>query len=140
MIKTMSDGEMLSKLQLLPAYTEYIETHPDSLLTRCLGMYKVASSSGTPKATSATGAFLVTNNVFYSQDGQQPVIKYDLKGSVVGRRTRTRTASSSTAVSDDSNASIDNSDVATASATTAATPVLKDLNLVESGKLRLGKG
>jgi Phosphatidylinositol-4-phosphate 5-Kinase len=136
----MSDGEMLSMLHLLPAYTEYIETHPNSLLTRCLGMYKVASSSGTPRATSATGAFLVTNNVFYPQDGQQPVIKYDLKGSVVGRRTRTRTVSASTAVSDDSNAFIDG-DVATASTTTAAaTPILKDLDLVEAGKLRLGKG
>jgi Phosphatidylinositol-4-phosphate 5-Kinase len=132
----MSDGEMLSMLQLLPAYTEYIETHPDSLLTRCLGMYKVASSSGTPRATSATGAFLVINNVFYSQDGQQPVIKYDLKGSIVGRRTRTRSASSSTAVSDDSIASIDSY----ASTVSAATPILKDLDLVESGKLRLGKG
>jgi Phosphatidylinositol-4-phosphate 5-Kinase len=134
MIKTMSDGEMLSMLQLLPAYTEYIETHPDTLLTRCLGMYKVASSSGTPRAT---GAFLVTNNVFYSQDGQQPVVKYDLKGSIVGRRTRT--SSTASVVSDDSSTSI--SDDATVTTTTAAaTPILKDLDLVGSGKLRLGKG
>ncbi|KAG5180735.1 hypothetical protein JKP88DRAFT_323323 [Tribonema minus] len=110
MVKTMSDTEVASFMALLPHYAEHLRTHSASLLTRFLGLYRVTTAAG------AAATFVVAANIFYEPPGVELVERYDLKGSRVGRRTRK-----------------------TPGQQVKTTTVLKDLDLAETGRMRIGR-
>lgn len=104
MIKTMSRDEAKLLLRMFKSYVNHLATVSDSLLVRFLGLHKV-QMVGLQKSTF----FCIMRSVFDTT--RTLSVKYDLKGSTIGRKT-------------------DNSDA-----------VLKDLNLLESGrKLSFGEG
>lgn len=75
--KTLTKDEMKVLRKILPAYYEYVTTHPDTLINQFFGAYRSQTSMGRPIR------FVVMNNVF--PIGYQLSRKYDLKGSTVGR-------------------------------------------------------
>lgn len=104
MIKTMSRDEAKLLLRMFKAYVNHLATVPDSLLVRFLGLHKV-QMVGLQRSTF----FCIMRSVFDTT--RTLTVKYDLKGSTVGRKT-------------------ENTDA-----------VLKDLNLLESGRrLCFGEG
>jgi 1-phosphatidylinositol-4-phosphate 5-kinase len=79
MIKTISKGEMKVMLDLLPAYGDHFKSNPDSLLSKCLGVFTVKSSQ-----TGAVHIMLMENVLRYKNKDQLRYV-FDLKGSTVDR-------------------------------------------------------
>ncbi|CAM9882635.1 unnamed protein product [Scytosiphon promiscuus] len=115
MLKTASESELDSMLRLLPRYAEHVARRRGSLITRFYGIYRVSNPS-----TGRSTVFVSSSNVFSTEKRLHE--RYDLKGSVVGRRTL---PARSTAVA-------------------KPTTMLKDLDLSESSadckKIRLAAG
>ncbi|KAG9393752.1 Phosphatidylinositol-4-phosphate 5-Kinase [Carpediemonas membranifera] len=85
MIKTMSKSESKFLRSILPEYYAHFVRHPHTLITRYFGLHRV-----NPRHQSKVH-IVVMNNVF---DTPLDVdIVYDLKGSTVGRTTRTEAMS-----------------------------------------------
>lgn len=107
MIKTQSKEESKLLRRIMPLYIQHLTRHPDSLLVRFYGMHRVKMKSLRSKTY-----FVIMSSVFNTP---KPIaIKYDLKGSTVGRLTSPEDC--------------------------RAGAVQKDLNLMESGnKVRLGE-
>ncbi|CAM9378339.1 unnamed protein product, partial [Laminaria digitata] len=68
-------------LRLLPSYAEHVTQRQGSLISRFYGIYRVTN----PNARRST-ILVASSNVFSTERRLQE--RYDLKGSVVGRRTR----------------------------------------------------
>lgn len=77
MIKTVKPSEMdiLFKTDFLVDYLAHLKAHPDSLLSRILGVYEVTVSNGSPLV------FLITENML-GDDFRAIKRCYDLKGSL----------------------------------------------------------
>eukprot|EP01032_Pedospumella_encystans_P012007 gene12007-13921_t len=105
MIKTQTKEECVLLRNIMPKYVEHLSQHPDSLLVRFYGMHRV-------KFRTSKIYFVIMSSVFNTE--KHIDIKYDLKGSLAGRRT--------------------------SEAACKQGAVQKDLNLMESGrKIRLGE-
>ncbi len=79
LLKTIPERERSALLKMLPEYARYMKSRggKDSLLTRFCGMYDVGTGS-------SRQTVVVMNSVF--PPGSVIDVKYDLKGSTVGRR------------------------------------------------------
>lgn len=75
-VKTLTKGEAEFLITLLPYYTDYMASHPDSLLTKFLGFHSV-------KLYTLTLYFVVMESVFLTQ--HKIHARYDLKGSWIDR-------------------------------------------------------
>lgn len=71
-LKAVGGSECADFISLLPAYFRYVSAHPDSLLMRLYGMYRIADQ-----------AVIVTENVLRGSSSLQRV--FDLKGSTIDR-------------------------------------------------------
>lgn len=101
MIKTATKEESKLLRTIMPAYIQHLHDFPNSLLVRFYGMYRVKMDFLSVK----TIYFVVMSSVFNTE---KPIhVKYDLKGSTVGR--------------------------VVSAADCAAGAVQKDLNLQQSG-------
>ncbi|CAB1109704.1 unnamed protein product [Ectocarpus sp. CCAP 1310/34] len=110
MLKTASESELDSMLRLLPHYAEHVARRRGSLITRFFGVYRVTN----PRTKRST-IFVSSSNVFSTEKRLHE--RYDLKGSVVGRRTIPRNSSAF-----------------------KPTTMLKDLDLADRDKIRLAAG
>jgi len=91
LIKTIPPIEALTLLKKLPDYFKYIVEHPNTLLLRILGFYRI-------EKRGQIIFFLVFENVFY---GQYSITEqYDMKGSTVGRSTNSSERLSDSAMKD----------------------------------------
>lgn len=84
MIKTQTREEAKLLREMLPSYVKHLVEHPDSLLARFYGLHRVEM----PTLKRRT-FFVVMQSVFYCPV-EPPLalhVKFDLKGSTVGRRT-----------------------------------------------------
>jgi hypothetical protein len=76
-LKSLTKNESKTLRVCLKAYHAYMVTHPDTLLCRIYGMYRVVCKQGTFR-------FVVINNVF---DTSRIIHeRFDLKGSMINRR------------------------------------------------------
>lgn len=83
MIKTQTKEESKFLRKIMPQYVEHIFNHPNSLLVRYYGMHRVKMDF---LSTSRTIYFIIMSSVF---DTDKIIhIKYDLKGSTIGRITK----------------------------------------------------
>ena len=106
MIKTQSKEESKLLRRMMPQYVKHLTDNPDSLLVRFYGMHRVRM-----KSLQSKTYFVIMSSV-YDTPKEIP-IKYDLKGSTVGRLTSAEACKEGA--------------------------VQKDLNLIQSGrKIRLG--
>jgi hypothetical protein len=79
MIKTATKEESKLLRQIMPSYIQHLHDFPNSLLVRFFGMYRVKMDFLNVK----TIYFVVMSSVFNTE---KPIhVKYDLKGSTVGR-------------------------------------------------------
>ena len=83
MIKTVKPSEMdiLFKTDFLLDYYQHLKSHPDSLLSRILGIFEVTVSKSSPMV------FLITENML-GEDLHAIKRCYDLKGSLYKRETK----------------------------------------------------
>ena len=82
MIKTQTKDESKLLREIMPQYLQHLHDFPDSLLVRFYGMYRVKMDFLSVK----TIYFVVMSSVFNTE---KPIhVKYDLKGSTVGRITK----------------------------------------------------
>ncbi|WIA13706.1 hypothetical protein OEZ85_007259 [Tetradesmus obliquus] len=77
LVKTMRKSEMSVLLGMLEAYSEHMERHPNSLITRFFGLHKVTPAHG------RSVRFVVMANIFVTD--LQIHRRYDIKGSTDGR-------------------------------------------------------
>jgi 1-phosphatidylinositol-4-phosphate 5-kinase len=103
MIKTQSKEESKLLRRIMPGYMQHLSKHPDSLLVRFYGMHRVKMKSLRSKTY-----FVIMSSVFNTS--KSIAVKYDLKGSTVGRLTSPEDC--------------------------RAGAVQKDINLMESGEKR----
>jgi len=75
-LKTIQDAEAATLIDMLPEYTKYLAEHPDSLLTRYLGVYRLTDNG-------VVTQIVVMNNVF--EGSQKLDATYDLKGTTEDR-------------------------------------------------------
>ncbi len=101
MIKTQSKDECSLLMRMLPDYVEHLDNNKNSLLVRFFGMHRV-----TMKDLGKSIYFVIMSSVFDTEKSIH--VKYDLKGSTVGRITGAKDCE--------------------------AGAVQKDLNLVESNR------
>jgi len=86
-LKTVSEDEFHFLRQILPDYYEHIKNHPNTLMTRFYGCHKIIFyRSGIGR--SKEFRFVIMNNVFST--GHKIHVRYDLKGSSVGRQVFTK--------------------------------------------------
>lgn len=78
LLKTLTNSEQKLLYQMLPEYSQYLRSNPDSLLVRFTGMYSC-------KYEKRTLHIVVMNNVFENNKMNET---YDLKGSTIGRQAR----------------------------------------------------
>lgn len=78
-LKTISNEESKFLRRILAQYCEYMKRHPNTVLTRFWGLYKVI------KSPVVKVSFIVMKNAFSS--GHKIHERYDLKGSRVGRHS-----------------------------------------------------
>lgn len=78
MIKTMTNAESKFLRRILPAYFKHCAQHPNTLLTRFFGMYRVKLYH-----LRRNVKFVIMNSVYYTDKHLHTF--YDLKGSSVGR-------------------------------------------------------
>lgn len=84
MIKTQTREEARLLRDMLPSYVKHLVDHPDSLIARFYGLHRVEM----PTLKRRT-FFVVMQSVFYCPV-EPPLtlhVKFDLKGSTIGRRT-----------------------------------------------------
>ena len=84
-IKNCRGDEKDVLLKILPEYTAYINSQPGSLLTRYLGAYDFRMGGG-----KGFTAVVMTNSMYNAYCGEHGLkfdSVYDLKGSIVGRRS-----------------------------------------------------
>eukprot|EP00903_Cladosiphon_okamuranus_P013860 g12895.t1 len=112
MLKTASESELDSMLRLLPRYAEHVARRRGSLITRFYGIYRV-----TEPTTKRSTVFVSSSNVFSTEKRLHE--RYDLKGSVVGRRTISPKEGGAVA---------------------KPTTILKDLDLADGEKIQLAAG
>mmetsp|Transcript_48431 Transcript_48431/g.122187 ORF Transcript_48431/g.122187 Transcript_48431/m.122187 type:complete len:1110 (-) Transcript_48431:2-3331(-) len=75
-LKTIPDAEVATLVKMLPEYTAYLNSNPDSMLTRYLGVYSLEDNGRTTQ-------FVVMNNIF---EGSPTLdVMYDLKGTTEDR-------------------------------------------------------
>ncbi|KAK3246024.1 hypothetical protein CYMTET_44428 [Cymbomonas tetramitiformis] len=78
-LKSCEEYDVEQLVELLPSYVEHVREHPDTLLPRFFGLYKIES------ARSGCITVVVQANIFA---GFRPIVeKYDLKGAMFDRRT-----------------------------------------------------
>lgn len=81
MLKTIAKEEFYKLLSTLKPYHDHLCKYPGSLLTRYYGLYKIKY---TENGTKREQYIIIMNNMFRKFS---PDVKYDLKGSVQGRKT-----------------------------------------------------
>lgn len=81
MIKTQSRAECILLRKIMKQYVNHLIDTPDSLLVRFFGMYRVKM-----KTLKKTTYFVVMSSVFCTP--RTIHVKYDLKGSYIGRITK----------------------------------------------------
>ena len=78
MIKTQTKQESKFLREIMPQYVSHLADHPNSLLVRFYGMYRVKMSF-----MNASIYFVIMSSVFHTD---LPIhVKYDIKGSTIGR-------------------------------------------------------
>ncbi|KAG2488884.1 hypothetical protein HYH03_012678 [Edaphochlamys debaryana] len=78
-VKTMARCELEVLLAMLPAYHRHVEDHPHTLLSRFFGLHAVTTPSG------RKFRFVVMSNIFRTPLPLPVHLKFDLKGSTLGR-------------------------------------------------------
>ena len=81
MLKTIAKAEYDKLISTLEGYHNHLIEHPDSLMTRYYGLHKIKY---TVNGENKQQYIIIMNNMFRNFT---PDIKYDLKGSTVGRTT-----------------------------------------------------
>lgn len=81
MLKTIAKAEFDKLISTLPEYHQHLLANPDSLITRYYGLHRIQYKM---KNRSKEQYIIIMNNMFRNFS---PDIKYDLKGSTVGRST-----------------------------------------------------
>eukprot|EP01103_Thecamoeba_quadrilineata_P013151 TRINITY_DN3560_c0_g1_i4.p1 TRINITY_DN3560_c0_g1~~TRINITY_DN3560_c0_g1_i4.p1 ORF type:complete len:623 (+),score=94.12 TRINITY_DN3560_c0_g1_i4:552-2420(+) len=79
LVKTISRFEKSTLLKMLPAYFQYLEQNPRSLLTRFLGFFKLNKH-----------IFIVMGNILDPETPFPPNQIFDLKGSTYGRQSSSK--------------------------------------------------
>lgn len=82
-VKTIPVAEQALLLLILKGYTQHIQRHPTSLLSRFCGLYSIKYTSGPFKGQKI--AFITMYNVLQNPLSLPMHNVYDLKGSTVGR-------------------------------------------------------
>lgn len=85
-MKTVNKGEYKVILSTLQEYHKYLQTHPNSLITRYFGLHKIVMVSTTMKRK--TFYFVMMKNIFKTKQALK--FKFDLKGSSYGRETKVK--------------------------------------------------
>ncbi len=80
LVKTLEEAEHEQLLTLLPGYFCHMSANPDTLISRFLGWYTI-------QMHDVTKRIIVMENVLLSDDGSAPQLRFDLKGSWIGRST-----------------------------------------------------
>eukprot|EP00468_Gymnochlora_sp_CCMP2014_P000107 CAMPEP_0167744332 /NCGR_PEP_ID=MMETSP0110_2-20121227/2529_1 /TAXON_ID=629695 /ORGANISM="Gymnochlora sp., Strain CCMP2014" /LENGTH=590 /DNA_ID=CAMNT_0007628835 /DNA_START=444 /DNA_END=2216 /DNA_ORIENTATION=- len=81
LVKTMSATELGVLRRILPAYLDFMETNPRSLIVRFLGVFSLT-------LFNHTEYFSLMTNVLYVDEGYKIHLKFDLKGSRVNRTAK----------------------------------------------------
>ncbi|CAI2385000.1 unnamed protein product [Moneuplotes crassus] len=81
MLKTIARDEFYKLLSTLKKYHDHLCKYPESLLTRYYGLYKIKYKESGIKREQY---IIIMNNMFRKFS---PGVKYDLKGSIQGRKT-----------------------------------------------------
>ena len=81
-LKTMSPEEFVFFKKILPDYFNYLYAEPGSLIPKIFGFHNIRYYSGGEKLKKS---FIVMENLFSS--GHEIHLRFDLKGSTVGRST-----------------------------------------------------
>eukprot|EP00035_Acanthoeca_spectabilis_P007153 m.133133 g.133133 ORF g.133133 m.133133 type:complete len:822 (-) comp13822_c0_seq1:156-2621(-) len=84
-IKTIPAAEQTLLPLILNGYTQHLQNHPDSLISRICGMYSLKYTAGPFKGQKV--AFITMYNVLHNPLDLPMHHIYDLKGSTVGRST-----------------------------------------------------
>ena len=79
LVKTMRKEEMRTLLAMLPKYYKHIHSNPHTLLTKFYGLYRISWKRGRKVRMLVMGNLLQTDLTMH--------LRFDLKGSTVGRRT-----------------------------------------------------
>ena len=82
-MKTISEAEYKALLSTLKQYHDYLTKNPDTLITRYFGLHKIELTSQTLE--KKTFYFVMMKNIFNTNKNLK--LKYDLKGSTLGRKT-----------------------------------------------------
>lgn len=85
MIKTIKPSEFNSLRMQLSFYYQYIQENPKTLLTRYFGLHEIKCYNDTKLIYDIY--IVVMNNVFDLDDPTAIIEKYDLKGSLYGRKS-----------------------------------------------------
>ena len=89
-IKTISKGELELLLRILPALSEHYKNNPDSLISKTFGAFTVKTDT-----ISEVHLVLMENTLqIKNKRGLQYI--FDLKGSLVDRKVKGKTTSSTT--------------------------------------------
>lgn len=81
-IKTMYDDELKVFLQALPQYFAHLNKHPDSLIARIYGVFKVQMEDIVPVNLLLMANTIKHNNTQWIQN------VFDLKGSIINRNVK----------------------------------------------------
>ena len=84
-LKTISKKEALFLRKILPNYYSHLKDYPDTLITRYYGAHKIIFYKNKSFASKVI-YFTIMNNVFLTSKTID--IRYDLKGSILGRTTK----------------------------------------------------
>ena len=85
MLKSIAGREFKKLFEILRDYTEYCQAHPDSLMTKFFGMYRLEWRDPTDTSCMAkpvVSYLIVMQNLFRAMDCG---IRFDLKGSTKSR-------------------------------------------------------
>ena len=85
-MKTVTEGEYKVILSTLQEYHKYLQSHPNSLITRYFGLHKIEMISTT--MSRKTFYFVMMKNIFKTKHPLK--FKFDLKGSSYGRVTKVK--------------------------------------------------
>jgi len=81
LVKTMSHTELQVMISILPGYCRHMDEHPASLICKFFGIYSV-------NLFNHIEYFSVMNNIILPPSGSRIHLKYDLKGSRIGRTAK----------------------------------------------------
>lgn len=82
-LKTIPKHEFLFFTRILKHYYEHMSTHPNTLIVRIYGLYKLKVYANRQKIN--TIYFISMENIFSQQQAPEILEVYDLKGSLYGR-------------------------------------------------------